>query len=154
MVISPVSHTDPRVLALIQAQQAELAARYGEDDDTEPLDLSVFDEPGPLLLLILDDGQPIGCGGIRRLDPALNPDTAEIKRMYVRPDARGRGVSKVVLGALEDAARQSGYAHAWLETGVKQPEAIRLYEKSSYTRIPNYGYYAGNPLSVCYAKLL
>jgi putative acetyltransferase len=76
-------------------------------------------------------GRAVACGAIR----AFADDTAEIKRMYVVPECRGRGFSKVVLAELERLARESGYAKVRLETGVRQPEAIALYERSGYQRI-------------------
>ena len=96
------------------------------------------------------DDEPVGCGAFKK----YSPGTAEIKRMFVLPAWRGRGVAAAVLSELEQWARAEGYATTILETGQKQPEAIRLYEKSHYTRIPNYGQYAGVENSVCMQKSL
>ena len=97
------------------------------------------------------DSEAIGCGALRPM-----PDTtiAEVKRMYVRSAARGKGIAVSILEKLEVLAGEFGYQKIWLETGIYQPEAIRLYEKSGYTRIPCYGIYENNPLSVCYEKSL
>ena len=74
--------------------------------------------------------------------------------MYVSPKARGRGVGRQILRDLESRARQLGYAVLRLETGLKQPEAIGLYESEGYVRVECYGKYSGNPLSVCFEKRL
>ena len=99
-----------------------------------------------------DDGteHAVGCGGLRTLDP----DHGEIKRMYVIPERRGTGVSRAILSALEGEARGRGWSRLVLETGDQQPDAMRFYEREGYTLIPNFGYYADSPLSVCYEKKL
>ena len=84
-------------------------------------------------------GTPLGCGALRRLDD----DAAEVKRMYVVPEARGRGVSKALLAGLEDAARECGWGTLRLETGPRQPEAIGLYERAGYRPIAAFGAYVG-----------
>lgn len=139
---------DPRGEALRAAQRAELAIRY-ESPDSEP-------GPAPgahdivLFLLALDDGTAIGCGGLRPIDGTYG----EVKRMYVVPERRGSGVSTAILHALEAAARDRGWTRLLLETGERQPDAIRFYEREGYQRIPNYGHYLGSELSLCYAKEL
>jgi putative acetyltransferase len=82
----------------------------------------------------------------------LNVDTAEIKRMYVTPDARGRGVGRAILMALEAESRRLNIRRIVLETGERQPEALALYTKAGYDRIPLFGEYIGSRLSVCMAK--
>jgi GNAT superfamily N-acetyltransferase len=94
------------------------------------------------------DGEPVGCAGIRRLDD----ERCELKRMYVADEARGRGVARALLARLEDEARALGYRQLWLETGTAQPEAIGLYESAGYEPIANYGAYADDPRSRCFAK--
>ena len=81
-------------------------------------------------------------------------DTAEVKRMFVRPEARRQGISRVILTALEDLAREFGYQKVRLETGTRNPEALALYESSGYERIPCYGIYVHEPLSRCFEKQL
>jgi putative acetyltransferase len=93
---------------------------------------------------------PVACGGIARYDDA----TAEIRRMYVVPEARGRGLSRVVLDALEDEARALGYSLARLETGKLQAAAIGLYISAGFGPIPRYGSFADDPRSVCFEKRL
>jgi GNAT superfamily N-acetyltransferase len=137
--LAPVAWDDPDLQRLAVAQQAELRARY--DGASEPgvppsaADLSV-------ILLARDDaGAVLGCGALRQ----LGPGTAELKRMYVVPAARGRGVSKLVLAALEDAGRERGWTRLRLETGPRQPEAIGLYSGAGYRPVGAFGVYAGDP---------
>ena len=100
------------------------------------------------VVVAFEDGRAIGCGAFKEYEPR----TAEIKRMYVREDARGRGVAGQILAELENWARELNFAECILETGWKQPEAVRLYRKSGYEIIPNYGQYAGVENSVCMRK--
>jgi len=94
--------------------------------------------------------EPVACGAFKPYDA----HTAEVKRMFVQPAFRGRGCARQVLQALEAWAAELGFAACILETGKKQPEAIRLYEKGGYHYIPNYGQYAGVENSVCMQKNL
>jgi putative acetyltransferase len=94
--------------------------------------------------------EPIGCGAIKKFDE----ESAEVKRMFVKPEYRGQGVASKILSALEAWAKELRYQHCILETGQKQPEAIALYTKSGYRIIPNYGQYAGVENSVCMKKPL
>ena len=88
-----------------------------------------------------DDGTALGCGALR----GLGDGAAEVKRMYVVPAARGRGVSRAVLCALEDAARARGWTTLRLETGPRQPEAIGLYTSPGYRPVEAFGAYVGDP---------
>jgi GNAT superfamily N-acetyltransferase len=136
----------------------ETEQRYaGDDTAPEPLaegadidDDELVPPHGRFVVVLDDDGSVVGGGAIRRRDD----ERAELKRMYVRPAARARGLSRLILGELEATAARSGYRALVLETGLRQPEAMRLYESSGYTRIPNYGYYKDSDLSVCYGKTL
>jgi putative acetyltransferase len=92
----------------------------------------------------------VGCGAFKEYERGA----AEIKRMFVRENVRGRGIAKLILGELEAWAKESGYTECVLETGLKQPEAIALYRKGGYEIIPNYGQYAGVENSVCMKKLI
>jgi GNAT superfamily N-acetyltransferase len=107
--------------------------------------------PAGVFLVARLDGEPVGCGALRRLvgGPA---EVGEIKRMYTAPVARRRGVSRALLRALEVEAAALGYRRVQLETGLRQPEAIAMYEAEGYHRIPSFGQYAGDELSVCFAK--
>ncbi|MVN76227.1 GNAT family N-acetyltransferase [Hymenobacter sp. HMF4947] len=92
--------------------------------------------------------EPVGCGAFKHFEGYA----VEIKRMYVRPTHRQQGIAQAVLAELERWAAELGYASCVLETGKKQPEAIRLYERSGYATIPNYGQYIGVANSVCLQK--
>jgi putative acetyltransferase len=96
------------------------------------------------------DGTAAGCGAVRMLSEAA----AELKRMYVIPSARGRGLSRRILTALEDQAAEFGATSVVLETGDRQIAALGLYESSGYVRIPCFGAYAASPSSVCLRKRL
>lgn len=91
---------------------------------------------------------PVGCGAVK----ALATGTGEVKRMYVKDDFRGQGIAILILRELEIWAAALGYTNLVLETGKAQPEAIRLYQKSGYKTIANYGQYAGLENSVCIKK--
>lgn len=92
----------------------------------------------------------IGCGAIK----SFAETSIEIKRMFVPSEARGKGIASVILRELETWAKELGYEKCVLETGLKQPEAIRLYEKNGYLKTPNYGQYIGMENSVCFEKKL
>ncbi len=92
----------------------------------------------------------IGCGAFKKFDS----ETAEIKRMFVRLEHRGKGIAVEILRELENWASELNFSFAILETGYKQPEAIRLYEKTGFALIPNYGQYEGIENSVCMKKKL
>ncbi|HVE59143.1 MAG TPA: GNAT family N-acetyltransferase [Pyrinomonadaceae bacterium] len=102
------------------------------------------------VVVVYQNELPVGCGAFKKFDD----ETVEIKRMFVRPEYRGKGVAGIVLKELENWAGEAGFEFAVLETGKKQPEAIRLYEKSGYALIPNYGQYAGIENSICMKKSL
>ncbi len=126
--------------------------RYG-GRDSSPVDPAEFAPPGGLFLVGYLGRTAVACGGWRAPGPDAGPG-AEIKRMYVTPAARGRGLARRMLAELERTARGAGYHRVILETGSKQPEAVELYRSSGYTEIPGYGYYAGSPHSLHLAKLL
>jgi GNAT superfamily N-acetyltransferase len=141
--IERVRYTSPVAAALVTAALADLAGRYGGDGDGTPVDPAQFDPPGGAFLVAWLDERPAGCGGWRTYRGA--PATAEIKRMYTVPGARGRGVALALLRALEESARVAGHQRVILETGSGQPEAIALYEKAGYVRIPDFGHYKDEP---------
>jgi putative acetyltransferase len=147
--IRRVAPHDEEGRALIAAAVAELAERY-EGDQDPAVDLDVLVPPRGDFLVAWLDGEPVGCGGLR----ALSPGVGEIKRMYVAPSVRRLGVGRLLLAALEGAARDLGWTVLRLETGLRQPEAIALYEATGYGRIPDYGHWAGEPLTVCFEKPL
>jgi putative acetyltransferase len=137
----------PAAQALREELLADLIARYGFDSEpgTKPTAADM-----PVFLVARNHGDPIGCGGLRPIEPGL----VEIKRMYVRPAERGNGYGKLILQALEDEARALGAERVVLETGVGQPESMSLYQRSGYTEIPCFGAYASEPLSRCFERCL
>jgi GNAT superfamily N-acetyltransferase len=141
---------DPVAQELIAALMEDLNARYGDDSSGLPLEPADFEPPVGTFLVAYCDGEAAGCGGLHRLTDGIG----EIKRMFVLPEYRGRGISRSILDGLEDAGRQAGYTELWLETGLAQPEALQLYEVRGYTRIEPYGYYKDEPDVRCYAKRL
>ena len=126
---------------LLQAMLAELEVMYGPLDPAVTPRASAEDMAPPhgaflvLYAMGAEGGErAVACGGLKKLDAT----TGEIKRMYVVPDARGRGVARRLLGALEDAARAAGYERVKLDTGAKQPHAQSLYASAGYASIADY----------------
>ena len=106
--------------------------------------------------VLFEDEAPAACGGVQFFDDPKRADEGygEIKRMYVRPGFRGRGYAKQMLKHLEELATASGFSKVRLETGISQPEAIGLYERNGYYKIPPFGDYWDDPLSFFYEKTL
>ena len=138
MRIEAAAWDDADVQRLTTDQQAEVRARYGGKE--EPGEHPSAADVAVVLLARDDAGTALGCGALR----ALEDGVAEVKRMYVVPAARGRGLSKAVLAGLEDAARDRGWTTLRLETGPLQPEAIALYAGAGYEPIGAFGAYAGD----------
>jgi ribosomal protein S18 acetylase RimI-like enzyme len=158
--IARVDYGHPDALLLIAEVQAEYVVRYGGPDVT-PLDPLMFQPPaGSFFVGYLElDGQvrPVASGAWRAHDDVEvfgTHRTAEIKRMYVAPAARGRGLARTMLAHLEQTAAATGFGAMILETGTAQPEAMALYESSGYTRIPSFGHYKDEPRNRCYGKPL
>ena len=154
--ISQRSFGDPVVQALVAELQGEFVVRYGGPDET-PLDITMFDPPSGMFLLGTVEAEPVAMGGWRRRpDVAALGRTvaAEIKRMYVVPAARGRGFARLLLAALESSARAGGADVMVLETGLKQPEAIALYESSGYVPVQGFGLYKDFPTARYFGKPL
>ena len=103
-----------------------------------------------VFLVACADGEPVGCGAIRR----LSPTTAEVKRMFVLPAARGRGLGRRILAELEGWAAATGITRLVLETGDRQPEALHLYRRAGFVPVPCFGPYAAAPLSRCFEKAI
>ena len=144
---------DPVSRALERALAEDIVVRYGSDEPEEPHDAAQFTPPaGAFVVAWLEvdggDAEPVGCGGIR----GIGDGRCELKRMYVAPEARGRGIARALLERLEDEAVALGFTEVWLETGIEQPEAIDLYESSGYDPIPDFGRYRGEPKVRSYGK--
>ncbi|PKQ14310.1 MAG: hypothetical protein CVT68_12530, partial [Actinobacteria bacterium HGW-Actinobacteria-8] len=143
---------DPRVVALWRDFDAELERLYGEPDIQAPI---APDGVVASLLALGDSGEPVGTVLVRwsRHHPDT-PGTVEIRRLYVRPEHRGHGHARVMMGAIERAAFRVGATRLVLGTGEAQPEAVALYEGIGYNRIPPFGIYANYSRALCMAKSL
>lgn len=142
--------------SLIDQVQQEYVRRYGGVDRT-PVAPAEFAPPEGMFLVGYLAGAPVACGGWRVADdgePGLRPTDAEIKRMYVVPTARHRGLARALLDELERTALAAGRRRMVLETGRRQPEAVALYESSGYLPIPKFGIYRDEPGSVTFGKEL
>jgi GNAT superfamily N-acetyltransferase len=149
LVAARVDAASPDALDLMQALDNDLRDRYPGVvvNGLRPDDAA---RPRFIFVVARIDGRPVGCGAVRELDPLVG----EIKRMFVRPGHRGRGIARRVLSALEAHAAALGYTTLRLETGDRQPEALGLYKSAGYRAIIPFGEYVGNPFSRCFEKRL
>lgn len=141
MLIEERIVADGDLAGLLDAAFAELVARYGPEGRS-----TVHAEARFLIAAV--DGLAVGCGAVQPAGPRMG----ELKRMYVRSEYRGRGIARSLLAALEQLAGNLDYQRLRLATGVRQPEAIALYESSGYVRIEPYGKYVNEPWVRCYQK--
>ena len=141
-------HTHPGFVQLVRELDQDLARRDGKDNAFYA-QYNSMDADARVVVAIVE-GVPVGCGAIKQVDA----DAVEVKRMYTLPAWRGKGVASRLLAELEQWARELGMERCILETGLRQPEAIALYESNGYELIPNYGPYAGVTNSRCFAKVL
>lgn len=139
MRIDVVRYDHPDAAKLIDELQADYLVRYGGPDET-PVDPDEFAPPRGLFLVGYVDDEPVACGGWRSMG-----EDVEVKRMFVTPPWRRRGLAKKVLTELERAAAEAGYKRVLLMTGERQPEAIALYQAYGYSVVPGFGYYADEP---------
>jgi putative acetyltransferase len=147
----PERFDSPDVQALCAAQQAEMLALYeGEADIGPARDASMFVPPDGVFVVVRDGERAVACGGVARFDETR----AEVKRMYVLPEARGRGLGRRVLEELEAQARELGYAALLLETGDKSDAALALYRSSGFASIRCWPPYDSRSLSLCFEKRL
>jgi putative acetyltransferase len=100
------------------------------------------------VVVVYENENPVGCGAIKKYEKQIT----EVKRMYVQPNKRGKGIATLVLKELEAWAKELGYHKCILETGTKQPQAIALYKKNNFIVTDNYGQYTGVANSVCFEK--
>ncbi|WP_405871946.1 GNAT family N-acetyltransferase [Streptomyces sp. NBC_00005] len=158
MNIRQVSFDHPDAVKLNDEVQAEYHVRYGDGGDATVLDPADFEPPNGVYFIAYDENDsPLATGGWRSQDTNDEGNVdgdAELKRMYVVQGARGRGLARLVLTALEEDARAAGRVRMVLETGAKQPEAIALYTSSGYEPCGKFGYYRHYEDSRCFAKAL
>ncbi len=157
-MIRRVPFDHPDAVKLNDQVQAEYHVRYGDGGDATELAPADFEPPNGVYLIAYDALDcPVATGGWRAQDANgegnLDGD-AELKRMYVIEQMRGRGLARRVLSALEEDARAAGRLRMVLETGTKQPEAIALYTSSGYEPCAKFGYYRHYEDSRCFAKPL
>ncbi|MFF5566910.1 GNAT family N-acetyltransferase [Streptomyces sp. NPDC012623] len=156
MKIHPVSYDHPHAVDLGDQAQAEYTRRYGSGDVT-PLRAAYFAPPNGIYLLGYDADAPVASGGWRSQDAkeeGYARGDAELKRMFVVPEARGRGLSRRILAALEQSAREAGRMRMVLETGDLLAEAVALYVSSGYVPTDAFGTYRDDPESIFFAKVL
>lgn len=139
---------DPDFQALVKELDKDLAIRDGEEHSF----FAQFNNIDTIRHVVLsyDNDKAVGCGAIKEYDA----DTMEVKRMFVPLEKRSKGIASGILKELEAWAKELGYKTCILETGIKQPEAIRLYQKNNYRFRQNYGQYADVESSVCFEKHL
>ena len=152
VTVSAESPLGKDAAVLLKKVAEEIYSRYSENgehgtDSFKARDVTV---PRSVFIVARLDGRPVACGALRPKSEYV----AEVKRMYTEPDVRGRGVARRVLSALEKQARDFGYESIVLETGVRQPEALKVYEAMGYKRIACYDEFANSELSVCFEKQL
>lgn len=139
-------HTDFTQLVVLLDQ--DLAVRDGDDHNF----YAQFNKVDAIkeVIVAYQNDVPVGCGAIK----PFSATEAEVKRMFVHPDYRNKGIAAKIVTALENWATEIGFSATVLETGKKQPEAIALYQKIGYQITPNYGQYVGVDNSVCMTKPL
>lgn len=139
---------NPDFVSLVRLLDADLAKRDGDDH----MFYAQYNKIAAMghVIVAYENEIPVGCGAIKE----FSPTSVEVKRMYVLPEKRGKGIAAVILLELEKWARELSYGKCVLETGKRQPEAIALYTRNGYNRIPNYGQYAGVENSVCFEKII
>ena len=139
----------PEFQALVSLLDADLARRDGATDHAFYAQFNGIQQLKQVVVAY-EGETAVGCGAIK----PQGADAMEVKRMYVRESHRGQGIAQAMLRDLESWAAELGFEACVLETGKRQPEAIRLYEKAGYQRTPNYGQYIGVDNSVCFRKEL
>jgi len=148
LTIKRTSSEDKDFHELVRLLDKDLLDRYGALQDYYSRFNSIMDLP--TVVIAYHEGQPVGCGCFKQFDDG----SVEVKRMYVSPDQRGKGIGAALLAELEKWAAELKIASVVLETGNNQPEAVHLYQKMGYTVIPNYGQYSGMATSICMKKEL
>jgi putative acetyltransferase len=139
---------DQDFINLVRALDSELAIIDGEEHSF----YSQFNKIDNIQCVVIayQHDEPMGCGAIKD----YRGEAMEIKRMYVSPESRNKGVASKILFDLESWTRELNYSKCILETGIRQPDAIALYRKNGYIQIPNWGQYIGVENSVCFEKTI
>ena len=149
VVVRPLAPRDPRALRLIEAlDRLQISLYPAESNHLDPIE--TLERDNVTFLAAFVGEEVVGCGAVKRMQSGYG----EIKRMFVEPGVRGRGVGAALMDGLESSLVARGIGLARLETGVRQPEAIALYERRGYVRIPPFGEYPNDPLSVFMEKRL
>ena len=147
--IVPERPDTPDAHRLIDELQTHLESFY-PPESRHGFSVDRLIKEGVAFFVLRADGAPAGCGGIL----LVGRDYGELKRMYVRPEFRGRGYGELLVDHLAAHARSHGVTRLRLETGIHQQAAIRLYERLGFRRIPPFGPYKPDPVSLCYEKRL
>lgn len=146
--IKRTGSTNSDFIRLVKELDIGLAVTDGEDhafyDQFNKLDKIKY------AVVLYESGIPVGCGALKEYELGI----AEVKRMFVKPEYRGKGLASLILKELEAWAAELSYQKCILETGIRQPDAISLYKKNGYRLIPNYGQYKGVEESLCFEKAL
>jgi len=135
-------------ISLVRQLDVELATIDGDEHDFYA-QYNKIDKINHVIVAY-ENELPIACGALKQ----FSENAMEVKRMYTLASYRGKGIASGVLIQLEKWAAEMNYSHCMLETGIRQPDAIRLYKKNGYLPIPNYGQYAGVENSLCFEKKL
>jgi len=146
-VIAEECPNSPDASALIDDLESHLASLY-PSESRHGYSVDKLLREGVAFFVVREHGAPAGCGGVQ----ICGTEYGELKRMYVRPRFRGRGLGKLVLTHLAEYARERGVRLLRLETGIYQKEAIGLYEGSGFRRVPPFGEYKEDPLSLFFEK--
>lgn len=149
LAIAPSNPTCSAVRELIAELDCYLEALY-PPESRFGLDIEALQDQSVTLFVAKTDDKPVGCGGIQLQAPGY----AELKRMYVRPNVRGKGIGKQILSQIEAFAKRSNVHTLRLETGVYQPAAIHLYQNLGYYPIPPFDDYKEDPLCLFFEKPL
>ena len=133
-------------MCLVKKLDAYLKSTDGEEHDFYH-QFNAIDLLKQVVIVYIDD-LPVGCGAIKKMDEV----SAEVKRMYVSPEYRRKGIAQKILAQLEVWAKELGYKNCILETGKRQVEAVNFYKKCNYKQIKNYGQYKEMQNSICFKK--
>ncbi len=147
LTIRPEPANQREVLRMIEALDAQMTALYPPESN-HLLDVAALSDPAVVFLVVRDDRDAIGCGALLRDLRGWG----EIKRMYVRPDRRGRGIGKRLLAGLEEIAREARLPLLRLETGIHNTDALALYRGAEFVECEAFGDYQPDPLSVFMEK--